>query len=543
MSGRVREHGRRAVLLVFLWLAAAGSAPGAVRVADVRADVGLAGWFAPGKITPLRVDLRSSVPFAGTLRVDVPSELRGGAPVTHLLPLQLPAGERHQAHVDIVVRDPRRPLLITLRDGRGERLRQEVPLGVRRVVDGVVAALTHEAAGLEFLSGVDEKRRPAYIAEDTLPVRWQAYEAVDLLVIRDLDPRAVAPAQAQALVEWIAQGGRLLVVAPQRLLLAEARWLRDLLPADEGQAYGRGWVAVSTEDLFAPALRGRGALRERVTTLLARAAPASVAQPVLADILPATRPLPGATQFGLAALSVLYILALRGVLPHVPTWRGGWIGLALIVAIATAAMYGVAAGARSAATSLAQLSVAEALGTLPSARVVTYASVIAPYGGRFRVRVPGGIEARPQNGGGVTIDAGRREISGAAADGQVLLVARQIVPLQLQVRWSPTGAVTIGRGGVRLQHAVLYRRRQLYRLSSDLGATVTLDPARWEPVDRPGALDLDIAGRALDVLFRQLDRTGDTTWLVAQTDDDRFGLRTTRGASGEAVRLVVTEVR
>jgi hypothetical protein len=301
-------------------------------------------------------------------------------------------------------------------------------------------------------------------------------------------------------------------------------------------------VSVSTEDLFAPAMRGQGALRARVMMLLTRTAPASVAQPVLADVLPATRPLPSATQFGLAALSVVYILILRGVLPRVPTRRGGWIGLALVVAVATAAMYGVAAAARSAATSLSQLSVAEALGTLPSARVITYASIIAPYGGRFLVRVPGGIEARPQTGG-VTFDAGRREISGAAAEGQVLLVARQILPLQLQVRWNPAGILTIGRGGARLEHAVLYRRRQLYRLPSQPGGTITLDPARWEPVDRPGTLGPDVAGRAMDALFRQLDRAGDALWLVAQTSDDRFGLRTARGDSGDAVRLVVAEVR
>jgi hypothetical protein len=366
---------------------------------------------------------------------------------------------------------------------------------------------------------------------------------VDLLIIRDLDPRAVAPAQEQALVDWIAQGGRLLVVAPQRLHLAEAPWLRDLLPRGGERAYGRGWVSASRQDLFAPGLRGQGALRDRVTAMLGRPEVPSVLQTVLADVLPATRPLAGATQFGLAALSVLYILTLRGVLPRVPARRGGWIGLAVVVAAATAVMYGVAAGARTAATSLAQLSVAEVLGTLPAARAVTYASVIAPYGGRFAVRMPGGVEARPQDGASVTFDAGRGEISGAAPDGQVLLVVRQIVPLRLQVRWIPTGALAVDRTGTGLRDAVLYRRRQLYRLPSDPGGMITLDPARWEPVDRPGALGLDVAGRAMDVLFRQLDRAGDATWLVAQTADDRLGLRTARGGSGDAVRLVVAQVR
>jgi len=539
----MREHGRRAVLFVCLWLAAAGTTSGAGRIADVRADVGIDGWFAPGKIAPLRVEVRAAAPLAGTLRIEVPAEIRDAAPVTHILPLAVPAGGRHQVYLDIVVRDPRRPILITLRGARGERLRVEVPLGARRVVDGVVAALTREAAGLEFLSGPDEKRRPAYLSEDGLPVRWQSYEPVDLLIIRDLDPRAVAPAQQQALVEWIAQGGRLLVVAPHRLHLAEARWLQELIPSAGERAYGHGLVAATAEDLFAPVLRGRGALRARVTALLTRPGAPSLAPPVLADVLPATRPLPGATQFGLAALSVLYILVLRGVLPRVPARRSGWVGLAVVVAVGTAGLYGVAADARTSASSLAQLSVVEVLGTLPAARAVTYASVIAPYGGRFAVRAPGGAEARPLGGAGVTYDAARREISGAASAGQVVIVARQIVPVRLQVRWSPSGALTVDRAGGDLQHAVLYRRRQLYRLPPDLGGTILIDPARWEPVDRPGTLGLDVAGRAMDALFRQLDRAGDGSWLVAQTADDRLGLRTASGAAGDAVRLVVAAVR
>jgi hypothetical protein len=531
------------VLLVFLWVVAGAAVSGTVPGAEVHAGVGFAGWFAPGKIAPLQIDLRSPMPLAADLQVEVPSELRGGTPVTHVVPFRLPAGGRYQATVDVVVRDPRRPILLTVRDAHGERLRHEVPLGVARVVDGVVAALTDEAAGLEFLSGVDEKRRPAYLAEDALPVRWQAYEAVDLLIIRDLDPRAMAPAQEQALVEWIAQGGRLLVVAPHRLHLEEARRLADLIPSAGERAYGRGVVAAAPEDLFAPELRSRGALREHVAALLRRPAAPPVAPPVFADLLPATRPLPGATQVGLAGLSVLYILVLRAILPRVPARRLGWLGLVIVAAAATAAMYGVAAGARSAATSLAQLSVAEMLGTLPSARVITYASVIAPYGGRFAVRVPSGIEARPSGGGGVTYDAGRGEISGAAADGQLLLVARQIVPLRLQVRWSPSGALTMDPLGAGVQHAVLYRRRQVYKLPPEPAATITLDPARWEPVDRPGTLGSDVAGRAMDALFRRLDRAGDTTWLVGQIGDERLGLHTARGAAGDNVRLVVAEVR
>ena len=543
MDVRSQGHGRWAVpLLLVSSLLATPRAAAAASAPDVRAEIGVGGWVSPGEVVPLRIDVLSSSPIAGMLFVEVPSGIRGGLPVTHLLPLRLPGGGRHQAQLDIIVHDPRRPIVIGVRDGRGERARLELPVGAGRVVEGVVAALTREAAGLEFLAGTEEKRRPAYLTEAELPVRWQAYDAVDLLIVRDLDPRAVLPAQERALVEWVAQGGRLLVVVPQRLNLDEARWLRDLLPAGGRRTYGRGEVAVAPVDLFAPARRARGELRAQVLTLLARPGGPSLGGAALEGVLPTTRPLSGGTQLGLAILSLLYVVAVRVLLRRLGAARGGWILIAALIGSSTAALYTFAAGARSAATALAQISVAEMLGTLSHSSVTTYASIIAPYGGRFTVRVPDGVAARALHDAAVVHDEGAREIRGSAAGGQVSIIGRQIVTFRLGARRSAPDVLVVDRGAPRLQDALLYRQRQLYRLPSAPAGTIRLDPARWEPVDRPGTLGLDAAGRATDLLFRYLDRAPDATWLIGRIADERLGLRTERGAAGDAVRLVVMEV-
>lgn len=530
-------------LLLALALLAVTSSLGAAPGPELRAVIGWEGWVSPGEATPLRVDVRTASPIEGTLVVEVPSGIRGGLPVSHVLPLRLPAGGRQQAHLDVVVHDPRRAIVIAARDARAERARQEVRVGVARVVDGVVAALTREPAGLEFLTGMEGKRRPAYITEAELPVRWQAYDAVDLLVLRDLESRVVLPAQERALAEWIAQGGRLLVVAPGRLNLSEARWLRDLLPSRGRRTYGRGVVEVAAVDLFTPDRRARGELRLQVLALLDRPTGPLAADPALSAVLPSTRPLSGGTQLGLAILSLLYVVAARLLLRRYGAARGGWLVIAMLIGVSTAALYTFAAGARSAATSLAQLSIAETLGALHQARVTTYASIIAPYGGRFDLRVPGGATARALNDAPVTYDEGRREIRGSAPAGQVSIVARQIVPLRLSARRPGPDLLAVERGGPALHGAVLYRQRHLYRLPPDLGGTIRLDPARWEPVDRPGTLGVDVAGRAMDLLFKQLDRSIDTTWLIARIVDDRLPLRSERGATGDAVTLAVTEVR
>jgi hypothetical protein len=529
-------------LLIFL-LPAKPAPAAAAPTLDVRATLGIGGWVSPGEITPLRIEIRSASPLAGTLQIGVPAGLRGGLVTTHLLPLRLAAGGRQQAYVDLIVRDPRRPISLVVRDDSGERFRSALPVGPDRVVEGIVAALTHEAAGLEFVTGTEGKRRPAYITEDDLPVRWQAYDAVDLLIVRDLDPRGVLPAQARALEEWVRQGGRLLIVAPERLNLAEAPWLRALLPPNAERDAGRGTVAVAGEDLFTPARRERGELRAQVRAILDRPRAASVADVALAEILPSTQPLPGRTQLGLAILSLLYVAAVRVVLRRFGAARGGWLVIAALVALATSGLYAVAAGARTAATSVAQLSVAEMLGALEAARVTTYASIIAPYGGRFAVSVPEGAAARALTDTALTYDDGAREILGAAADGQLSVVVRQIVPLRFRVRRQAPDLLVVDRGLLPLDRVVLYRGRQLYRLPSGAPGVIRLDPARWEPVDRQGALGNDTAGRAMDLLFRQLDHLGDATWLVGRIMDERIVLRPQRGRRGETVTLVVAEFR
>jgi hypothetical protein len=528
------------VLALILLAAAAAEGRPAI---EVRPTLGWGGWVSPGEVTPLRVDVRAVSPLDGMLIVEVPAGPRGSQPVRHVLRLRMPGGGRQQVHLDIAVTDPRRPIVITLRGALGERLRQELPVGVDRVVDGVVAALTHDAAGLEFLAGMPGKRRPVYLTEADLPVRWQTYDGVDLLILRDLDARTVVPAQSRALVEWVAQGGRLLVVAPDRLDLGEAPWLAALLPAPGQRALGRGIVEVAGADLFTPGRRAGGELRTRVLALLDAPIPPSVADPALSGVLPTTRPLPGGTQLGLAMLSLLYIVGARLLLPRFGASRAGWILIPALIGVATAALYTFAAGARTAATSVAQLSIAEVLGTLGQARVTTYASVIAPYGGGFVVPVREGAAARALTDAPVTYDESRHEIQGSAPAGQISIVARQIVPLQFTARLSAPGVLTVDRGTSGLHGALLYRQRQLYRLPEDLSGTIRLDPARWEPVDRAGTLGGDVGGRAMDLLFRQLDRASDGTWLIAQISDDRFGVRAVRAGTGDAVALAVAEVR
>ncbi|HEU4798312.1 MAG TPA: hypothetical protein VFT63_05250, partial [bacterium] len=210
--------------IAFLSLALATAGP----ALDIRIELGIGGWVVPGTFTPLRIEVSAPEHIEGILEVEVPA-LGGDPPLQHVHPVRVTPGARQQIAFDVIISDPRRPLTLRVRSGRTLLAHREIPLGVQRTAEGVIAALTREAAGLEFLSNSPRKLRPAYLREDALPLRWQSYGAVDLVALRDIDSRALRPAQQQALIDWVAQGGRLLVSAHDGGVVPE--WLQPLLPA------------------------------------------------------------------------------------------------------------------------------------------------------------------------------------------------------------------------------------------------------------------------------------------------------------------------
>lgn len=67
----------------------------------------------------------------------------------------------------------------------------------------------------------------------SLPADWTAYAALDLLVLYDLDWTKLTPHQARAIVQWVTNGGKLLVVLGSRPL-PPAHPIARLLPFEIG---------------------------------------------------------------------------------------------------------------------------------------------------------------------------------------------------------------------------------------------------------------------------------------------------------------------
>jgi hypothetical protein len=89
----------------------------------------------------------------------------------------------------------------------------------------------------------------ATASPDDLPSQWIGLEMVDCVVWEDADPTKLTPAQEQALVSWVEQGGKLVVAAGRTAdAVAQSSRLAPLLPVRIGR------VSATTE---LPTLRSR----------------------------------------------------------------------------------------------------------------------------------------------------------------------------------------------------------------------------------------------------------------------------------------------
>lgn len=552
---------------------------------------GYAGWIAPGVWVPLAVGITTSEALDGMLLVRVAEASRSAPVTTYQHRLRLGAVSRERIQFDVLIRDPRQPLLVTVQSGGREVARREVMLGSGRVAEGVVAALTRDAAGLEFLATLQRGLRPAYIQEADLPVRWQEYASLELVVIRDLDERRVLPAQRQALREWVLQGGRLLVTGVERTALPRASWLEELLPAvptgrtreasaglfpglphavmiavvtpKPGASYrplaggplavqwprGRGTVVLWTFDAFSPALRAWSGLPPLWRDLLDVPPVPAIASRDLAGVLPTTQPLPSSAQIILAALSVLYILSIRVALRRLGAVRAGWVGITVVSLVFGAMLYGFSLTARSASTSITQASIVEAIPDADIARVTTFASLISPYGGPFTLGAPADAFAQPLTRTALTFSDGLREVTGAAPSSGVMFEVTQMVPLMLRGKVEETPASiaveVVNDSGLVIRDAMLFRHRQAYRLPEiQARLSARLDPEKWETVGRAVPSTLD--GQIHDWLFTRLESRPveqiagrDRWWLIGWIQDHRLEVTLQRSRPGQSRQMVV----
>jgi len=533
------------------------------------------------------VELLSTDAVDGTIVIDVPTRDPSG-PMSFRHPVRLAPGVRQRVTLEIIVPEARTPLLVRAVVQGRDLAREEIPLSLRTVVDGVVLVLTREPAGLERLVDLPRKLRPAYITEADLPVRWHGYAGVALLVVHDLDPGTVTPEQREALEQWVAQGGRLVVSGGESLMRLRDSWLGQMLPAEpvglsrvdpsrelpgvrgpilattlsprsgatmrgrlraQGQR-GAGAVTVWAVDLLAPDLRmwdGQGALWEEALNTPVQS---WLVTRDLRDQLPASRPLPVATQVWFAVLALAYLGVVRFALLRASRFRFGRVPVLAVALLFVPTMYGFGLQARYVGTVAVQMSVVEGIEGADAARVRSIVALLSPYSGSIDFTAPAGARMQPIEPHALTFDS-PAAIRGTAPPSGLQLDVLQLMPTAIRVRLreSQEGqrVEITPRAGLRIEEPVLVRRGQIYRLRPITTAlSISLDPARWETIaphpNPQAALDERLKEVVLARITGRPGGPGASAWLVGRITIPELSLRS-RSTSVELHQLVAVPLQ
>ncbi len=566
------------------WLVAGGASASEV---TVHAQAGWSGWIPLGAWVPAQVELLSTDAVDGTIVIDAPTRDPSG-PVSFRHAVRMVPGVRQRITLEIIVPEARRALLVRVVAQGRDLAREEIPLSLRSIADGVVLVLTREPAGLEHLFDLPGKLRPAYIAEADLPVHWQGYAGVVLLVVHDLDPGMVTPEQREALVQWVEQGGRLVVSGGEPLIRLRDSWLAQMLPAEprglvrldpsrelpgvrgpilatslsprsgatmHGQLRaqrqrGAGAVTVWAVDLLAPDLRtwnGQGALWEEALNTPVQS---WLITRDLRDVLPASQPLTVAMQVWFAVLALAYLGVVRFALLRARHSRFGWVPVLALTLLFVPTVYRFGLHARHVGTVAVQMSVVEGIAGAEEARVRSVVALLSPYGGAVEFTTPAGARVQPIEPHALTFDS-PGAIRGTAPPSGLQLDVLQLMPTPVggRLREGPEGqrAEITPRGGLRIEDPFLVRRGQIYHLPLITTAlSISLDPARWEPFashpNPQAALDDRLREWVLARIASRPGGSGASAWLVGRINTPELSIRS-RSTSVEVHQLVAVPLQ
>jgi hypothetical protein len=500
------------------------------------------------------------LPVAGPaeLIVDAPGlgPQVGRVVASTVVPFRAVPGAARVFDIPVVVNGTRRPLAAIVSVNGREVLRRDLTIDPEHVSDRLLVALSDEHAGLASLRPPPLDIVTTYVAADALPRSWQEYEAVDLLVIRDLDPAALGRAQQEALLTWVRLGGRLLLIArPGRRLPAA---LDPILPAEAGEARaavslsalsvryggvfpqgphslvalrprpgtqviaqgddvpvivsgreGAGKVTIWAFDPWMPSfLKWPGRLRLWDETIAERTAVA-VDPDALAGQLPASTPLDPLAHAAVGGAIVFYIAALMLCIRRWPTSAGAALG-AVIVAAAVAGFAFLADVTRARSSALTEATIIQPAAGTGVARATTVASVAVPYGGHYRVTAPAEAFATPVAPASdlkVVIAANGTELTGTLRAGEAprALLAVSAAPIAVSGWLSADNRrLSLDLGSLRLHDAELRWHDRLVLLG-DLPpgrSVLEISADAWASAANDGRTRSEFSSHLRDGIFR-----------------------------------------
>ena len=209
----------------------------------------------------------------GELRIQPVGSAAEGA-LTYVRPIQLPAHSR-KAYILYVPPSssyvyPSRYLTVRLMSGR-EEIAADAVRANRYLdpADRLYGVVSNTPSALDFLGDVPPPAGDAAVAQiglEALPPDPLGWEALDVLILNDVDTTTLSSEQRQALMTWLAYGGHLIVGGGSGAARTSAG-LSDLLPVTVGSLRSVNTLSGLRERAAATALAGPYLLAE--STLVA----------------------------------------------------------------------------------------------------------------------------------------------------------------------------------------------------------------------------------------------------------------------------------
>ena len=248
------------IVLVLLFLAAlpqqgmaqaSPPAAGASRPGDaltLQVQPHFAGTYKYGEWLPLRVSV-------GNSGGDLDAELRalitsGGASTAYVAPAPLPAGA--QKDIELYVLLPSFARNVTVDLLADDQVLKSATIDVRamRNVTYVVGVVASDASAYSLMESMELATAHRTVSTASFPLRDlpdrpQALRTFDALVLGDVDTQPLAPAQAEALRQWVAAGGRLIVAGGPGAERTLAGLPPELAPASVERDTARDLVALA----------------------------------------------------------------------------------------------------------------------------------------------------------------------------------------------------------------------------------------------------------------------------------------------------------
>ncbi len=447
--------------------------------------IGFAGRARLGAWTPVWIEVTAPASGVdGTLIVEAPSP--AGQPVLGFAaPVRAGPGARVRVFVPAIFSDPRTPGTVHLDDASGRVAAAALPR--LRPVDEIVLVLSAEPLGAEAAAARSGRIDVAYVAPEALPPVWQAYEAVRLLVARDLDERRLDDAQRIAIRQWVWTGGRLLAMpAGDDRRHLQGPTLRPLISRGVAGQVGRGFVTVWDFDGADPAVRGGAVEQQAWNRVLAQGGPAPV--PSLEPTLPPGRAVPLRTHLMVGVLILGYVVVIRRLSRALAVLSGvSMLAAALLITAATFGAGRLGLVARRDASGVVSSIVIESIPATAHGLVTVSARTVSSHSGPFVVGAMGDLLLRSAPPASIVVTRSA-EVT-VLGSGSVQLAGTAVVPLAITGAIGAQGGITTlsvtNRSGQRLESGWVYKAGQVQPLPAiGEAARIVIDDQKWIPRDR-----------------------------------------------------------